>query len=383
MILQVQTKPSRKRIFIHIGLPKTGSSALQAFLSHNADRLERLGFSYPFPEAAATVTSGTCSGNLLHVMPARAKTDGAAVNVPEMLELYLPQVVDDAIVESRCNTVILSGEFIGANLVQDTVRYFCRLSERHHVTFLGFVRDVYDMMLSGWKQRVKTGIKVDLPERITMMSEAGLFSVTKVAMLINAGLDVRLRNYDIHRRDVIGAFAGEIGLDLVAADLTGQDLGLKNPSLSFWQAKAVLLALRTAPSKLAAALVDRFLKAPDGRCDPYLAAVDAQLLHLLRDDIALLNLHLPPGEALRAQPRPIRDEADQGFPADIVETVMRAMQDFRAADQVPQTAPTLPGLPPDFDPETYLMWNRDVAAAGVDPAYHYLHYGRFEARRYR
>jgi hypothetical protein len=40
-------------------------------------------------------------------------------------------------------------------------------------------------------------------------------------------------------------------------------------------------------------------------------------------------------------------------------------------------------LPPGFDPALYLAANVDVAAAGVDPVQHFLHYGRFEARPLR
>ncbi|MEM8493351.1 MAG: methyltransferase domain-containing protein [Pseudomonadota bacterium] len=39
-------------------------------------------------------------------------------------------------------------------------------------------------------------------------------------------------------------------------------------------------------------------------------------------------------------------------------------------------------LPADFDPETYLKLNPDVAEAGVDPAEHYLEYGVKEGRYY-
>lgn len=40
-------------------------------------------------------------------------------------------------------------------------------------------------------------------------------------------------------------------------------------------------------------------------------------------------------------------------------------------------------LPPDFDGAVYLALNPDVAAAGLDPAYHFSQYGRFEERSYR
>ncbi|MCF7838006.1 MAG: FkbM family methyltransferase, partial [Candidatus Marinimicrobia bacterium] len=42
-----------------------------------------------------------------------------------------------------------------------------------------------------------------------------------------------------------------------------------------------------------------------------------------------------------------------------------------------------PALPPDFDADLYLRLNRDVAAAGCDPAAHYLANGRAEGRPYR
>ncbi|WP_338503371.1 phytanoyl-CoA dioxygenase family protein [Sphingomonas kaistensis] len=40
-------------------------------------------------------------------------------------------------------------------------------------------------------------------------------------------------------------------------------------------------------------------------------------------------------------------------------------------------------LPPDFDAKAYLELNPDVAAAGIDPAAHYLRYGFSEGRAYR
>lgn len=41
-----------------------------------------------------------------------------------------------------------------------------------------------------------------------------------------------------------------------------------------------------------------------------------------------------------------------------------------------------PSLPADFDPEAYLRFNPDVAAAKIDPAEHYLRHGAQERRRY-
>lgn len=40
-------------------------------------------------------------------------------------------------------------------------------------------------------------------------------------------------------------------------------------------------------------------------------------------------------------------------------------------------------LPPGFEPAEYLAANPDVAKAGLDPAQHFLKYGRLEGRRLR
>ena len=48
-----------------------------------------------------------------------------------------------------------------------------------------------------------------------------------------------------------------------------------------------------------------------------------------------------------------------------------------------ETRSSGPVLPPDFDPEAYLFHNPDVAAAKMDPTYHYLAHGWQEGRRYR
>jgi len=45
--------------------------------------------------------------------------------------------------------------------------------------------------------------------------------------------------------------------------------------------------------------------------------------------------------------------------------------------------PELGALPEEFDPEAYLYLNPDVAAAGADPAQHYLTHGAREGRRFR
>ena len=373
-----------KRIFIHVGVPKTGSSALQAFFSLQADLLERQGISYPFCEAKVTVTAGTCTGNLLHVMLKKASAEGFQSNLAGLTANYLPFALDAAVEAARCDTVLVSGEFITQHLTPALIDYFQTLSRRHRVTFIGFVRDVHDLTLSQWKQHVKAKAETrDLPVYVAAALEQGFFSLRKLCMLLNAGMDVRVRNYDTVRRDLVGALAAEIGFDSAKAGVWSQSSGQKNVSLSYWQAKAVILAQSTGSERLGAVLVNRFLNEHDRRRDPYFAHIDAELLQFLRADLALLNENLASGEQLRTTLRDGADESELGFPPDIVAKIIEALHQCAAPPIVQLTSAANPLLPKDFDPQVYLLRNPDVAAARMDPTYHYLNHGRFEGRAYK
>lgn len=378
------TSQGRKRVFIHVGVPKTGSSALQAFLSLHAGALEQQGISYPFPEAEVTVTDGTCTGNLMHVMQKKATADRFQSNQAGLTATYLPFALDAAVVAARSDTVLVSGEFITQHLTQGLIDYFHALSRRHHVTFVGFVRDAHDLTLSGWKQHVKAkGEARDLPDYVAAALEQGFFSLRKLCMLLRGGLDVRVRNYDMVRRDLVTAFAEEVGFEVGRASVSGQSIGQKNLSLSYWQAKAIVMSQSTGSHRLGAVLVNRFLNKPDRRRDPYLARIDADLLQFLQDDLDLLNICLAPSEQLRTTPRTEADGTDLGFPPDVVMEIIEALHQSGTLAIAPPKPPAHPFLPRDFDPQAYLLRNPDVVAARMDPIYHYLHHGRFEGRSYK
>lgn len=58
-------------------------------------------------------------------------------------------------------------------------------------------------------------------------------------------------------------------------------------------------------------------------------------------------------------------------------------EDFITQSRERHPKGTMAVLPPDFDPELYLLANKDVFDAGADPFYHYRHFGWKENRRLR
>lgn len=376
-----------KRIIIHIGMPKTGSSAIQAFLSRNVDALASLGVSYPFPETDLVMDVGACSGNLIHVIQQRATVDRFLGNVVERVDAYLDPLIDEAISNSRTETVLLSGEFLGVHVTPARIDALEKLSRRHEVRVIAFVRDIYDWHLSTWKQRVKANGEIrDFREHALAAAHGGEGVLRRLPMILESGLDCRLLNYDRHRRDLIPVFLRAIGIDPDAPGLCSAGDRLHNPSLSYWQAKQVVMASRYAgSSRLAALLLDRFRSENDPRKDPVFDDIDRLLLAANAGLISRINALLPVGHGLRQTPRGGAAEVDVGFS---IQDMSRFMQTVRTLldgldEKQRNSQPTLEGLPADFDPEDYLLRYPDVAAAGVDPAAHYLNHGRFEGRSYR
>lgn len=58
----------RKKVVVHAGFPKTGSSAIQLFLSANVTALEKAGVTYPLPERVSVIRGSGGTGNLIEIL---------------------------------------------------------------------------------------------------------------------------------------------------------------------------------------------------------------------------------------------------------------------------------------------------------------------------
>lgn len=376
-----------KKIILHIGLPKTGSSAIQAFLSRNVEALASQGISYPFPEAAPVVDSSVCSGNLMHVIQRRAAKDRFQGTVAERNGAYLDSVIGEAISTSRAETILLSGEFLASWMTPAGITALEALSTSHQIIIVAFVRDVYDWHVSAWKQNVKAnGETRDLPQRIEADVGAARNALYRLPLFLDAALECRLVNYDRHKGDLVRTFLQTIDADPHAPGLCALADRPDNPSLSYWQAKQVVMAASHAGcSRLAALLLDRFRSEEDPRKDPIFDDIDRRLLEAHAGLISRINALLPEGHGLRQSPRGGVAEVDVGFSTEDMARFMQTVRTVLDGVEVSgkDNRSRQDGLPEDFDPVEYLLRNPDVAAAKVDPIEHYLTYGRFEGRVYR
>ncbi|MEO0911309.1 MAG: hypothetical protein AAFX96_13555 [Pseudomonadota bacterium] len=247
---------TKRKIIFHIGQPKTGSSALQAFLSVNANRLAECGIGYPFPEGESTVASGYCTGNVVHTMQSIARSNGDGSH-PEKLgpislfENYFLDAINLGLRDSNESIVLFSAEGLSAPFANFALPVFRQLNMAHEVEIVCFVRDPYDFAISAWKQGVKTGRRTeDFETFIRSRIEKKSFGLETVATYVPAVSDAKLINYDTHRKDIFTPFLRAIGVSDKLGKFKVPSNSQTNPSVSYSQATALVQARKIVRSPL-------------------------------------------------------------------------------------------------------------------------------------
>ena len=150
------------RLYIHAGLPKTGSSALQVFLARNAEALRIDGIDYlPIGEFAAGAAGKISSGNgaliARFLLPDGDRNREAGISHMDGLLAAM-----DA---SECESGLISGEFF-ASADPVRLRDFAGMLRARGVTpvLVYFVRAQDQMLASMYVQDVKRGWCRETPE---------------------------------------------------------------------------------------------------------------------------------------------------------------------------------------------------------------------------
>ncbi|GGR42785.1 hypothetical protein J2S40_004344 [Nocardioides luteus] len=142
-----------KSIVIHAGLPKTGTSAVQAWLHHNTEQLAAAGVFYPWHHLDKNGISAGNAGSLME------RSGPRFVTSPTQIEGTL-----DDFEASGCHTMLLSSEAFLPELP--------RLAEAMpgHARFVMYVRDPLAFLESDYNQRVKR-----IPQLHAFVPESGAY----------------------------------------------------------------------------------------------------------------------------------------------------------------------------------------------------------------
>lgn len=136
----------KKTLYLHIGRPKTGSTALQTFLHRNRDALEQQGICYP-KTGLYQKASHKLSLVLLPELP-----DYGAVEEESCEQLY-----DDLVSEARNSSapaVVVSSENFW---LVDPGRLPAALKDNFDVKVVAYLRRQDDVLVSSFMQEVKGG----------------------------------------------------------------------------------------------------------------------------------------------------------------------------------------------------------------------------------
>lgn len=395
---------STKKVVFHIGFPKTGSSALQTFLSANAAAFEASGVSYPYPEPESVTATGASVGNLIQIMyqdgfvERYQASTGRRTETQRILDRNYFERIASLIEGSNHSTIIFSGEAFSSAPLDALISFKDRIFDCHDVTLIGFVRDPFESFYSAWRQCIKTQkTSLEFGDFVTkrVKGQSAIHMLDGYARLRKVGLDPVLINYDSCKSDIVGKFLEVAGIELPQAATYRLSGNHYNSSLT--GAEAALLQMVNArfpmgdfPATLSKLLLRRPASLRGGD-DFYSAEIDRQILSAYRPQIAEMNETII-GDKLRTSVRsrpdssPMPGEREIACLLEAVEISWKAKSEVAVRPSVFSRLKDFlrrPGLPAGFDPKAYLFHNEDVATAGIDPGWHYRRFGRVEERRYR
>ena len=201
---------SAMTIILHIGFPKTGSSALQYGFERNRDALARAGIHYAAgPVSALAAAGGITSGNggaLARYLVPRKRPDDYDTGAfeAEFARTYL---------DPARPVGLISSEALSAADPQMLARFVDAVAGSRPVLVVAFVRDLYGHARSAWMQ----GIKRHASDRGFAAFAERIDRAPQIAQLrtFEAVLGrerIRLLHYESERNDLFGALLRAAGL---------------------------------------------------------------------------------------------------------------------------------------------------------------------------
>ena len=190
-----------KNLYLHVGLSKTGSSALQSWLSLNASVLAQQGYYYADLVPSAKEGKIT-AGNGVALFNACKSEDSVEVE----------RLIADVYFGSYKKAIISSGAL--QNIPLESISKIKEICDRNKVkvTVLAYVRSAYELFYSNYLQGVKRhgfdykfGQKGGFSYSMQTKFLKNYLSVFKESLIVN--------NYDFVKNDIFISFANSCGFN--------------------------------------------------------------------------------------------------------------------------------------------------------------------------
>ena len=197
-----------KRIILHVGLEKTGTTYLQNVFSSNRERLSHAGILYP--------EAGVEDGHHYWL----AKALGFAFQYEDFDRTRLAEVkkrFNSELENSDCQTILISSEHFDFNLsIEACEQVKCFLSD-FDVSIVIFLRNQIDYAQSLYIEHVKWGGQETFKE---FLDTCGKFNfLEKIGMWQQVGFPVHVVDYDACRSNILESFLETSGVTLAVSSL--------------------------------------------------------------------------------------------------------------------------------------------------------------------
>ncbi len=208
---------SKKRLYIHIGTQKTGSTTIQRFLSENMRMLRKQGVLYPeFIRPSGRNHNRLISerSSTSHKLVKKIFDDKEIVSLKEKF--------DSEVKASGAERIILSSEDLFLPLEQQQWKLLKSLCQGYEVFIIVYFRRQDEFLISLHNQRVKDSLSIKGSFLETLEQEQVLFKslLDNYENVLSAWSDIAEDNHilvtayegDV-KRDVLGHFLDSVGIE--------------------------------------------------------------------------------------------------------------------------------------------------------------------------
>lgn len=217
----------KPKLFLHVGVAKTGSTALQTFFANNFGLLEEKGILYP-----------NVDGNPVNRQP----WVGNAMTIGDSLwkNTYDPDVLRDIArsVKRRSETkrhveaIFFSSEIFSQVTLENNIRDFCEAFSKHFsLVLIVVVRDPLNWYYSRWRQEIKSCPETR-PFEEYLTCEPNQFPL--VRKWLSYADEAHFLSYETHRKDLLMPFLELLNVPELLEQFPrdGAALSMDNRSLS-------------------------------------------------------------------------------------------------------------------------------------------------------
>jgi hypothetical protein len=379
-----------RRLILHIGAPKTGTSAIQRFLASNIENLRLIGMDYLNAEPPRADFHTTGNGLPIFLYFERAEVG------PKKLE----SLVNGYFGAQR--TAIVSSELL-SSIAAVGWRHIIDACQAQNITpfVIYYVRNVYPFYISTYNQAVKhDGVTESFEEFVERNSVFNCADrLTFITELIGANC-LNVAHYESEQKNICEHFfslisptAHKSSFELHAARV--------NRSLDEAELRLMRIANQYPKAQFPGELSNILISSDPNRCSEKPSRPEIIQLLTTRHihDVSQINTrYFECRDTLKIGgpvPTSLEDTTLATAPAEkLFEWAMARLDSTRHENfqQFLDEARALaarsrkvihPDIPPDFDPAAYLLANPDLLMARVNPYKHFLNHGHAEGRSWR